>query len=73
MKDETNYRANDQMEIGKKRRDNRLTKQTKKERKKKTKRNKTVGTSKDLKRCRYVEQAGFFSKVFSMLRIISSG
>ena len=71
MKDETNYRANDQMKIGKKRRGNRSTKQTKKERKK-TKRNKTVGTSKDLKRCRYVEQAGFFSKVFSMLRIISS-
>ena len=72
MKDETNYRANDQMEIGKKRRGNRLTKQNKKERNK-TKQNKTVGTSKDLKRCRYVEQAGFFSKVFSMLRIISSG
>ena len=35
MKDETNYRANDQMEIGKKRRDTRSTKQTKKERKKK--------------------------------------
>lgn len=63
MKDETNYRANDQMEIGKKRRGTRSTKQTKKERKK-TKRNKTVGTCKDLKRCRYVEQAGFFSKGF---------
>ena len=63
MKDETNYRANDQMELGKKRRGNRLTKQNKKERNK-TKRNKTVGTSKDLKMCRYVEQAGFFSKVF---------
>ena len=34
MKDETNYRANDQMEIGKKRRVTRSTKQTKKERKK---------------------------------------
>ena len=34
MKDETNYRANDQMEIGKKRRGTRSTKQTKKERKK---------------------------------------
>lgn len=33
-------------------------------REKKTKRNKTVGTCKDLKRCRYVEQAGFFSKGF---------
>lgn len=63
MKDETNYRANDQMEIGKTRRGNRLTKQTKEERKK-PERNKTVVTSKDLKRCRYVEQAGFFSKVF---------